>query len=205
MQNGQAFETVENVQAKSGGLALAFDWRASLKIGGWSAVRRKFAEMAIQHSEVLGREAKRALRYPDQFPRLGLLYFIYQQNLAALYLSLHDPEVAADPTAVADTEIAIEFGEDGLRRMRAKALKLKEWGKRPMTASAIDKLIANAQKHFAIDNHEQQVADFRARTQWFPSTLPNGRGATSPLGGTAREAEPKPQPKQQQKARADWW
>jgi hypothetical protein len=80
--------------------------------------------MTIQHSEVLGREARRALRYPDRYPRLGLLFFIYQQNLAALYFSLHDPEVVADPLAVADTEIAIEFAEDSLRRMRAKALKL---------------------------------------------------------------------------------
>jgi hypothetical protein len=124
VQNGKTLKNGE-----SGGIDLAFDWRASLAGGGWRAVRRKFAEMAIQHSEVLGREAKRALRYPDQYPRLGLLFFIYQQNLAALYLSLHDPKIAADPTAVADTEIAIEFAEDGLRRMRAKALKLIKNGK----------------------------------------------------------------------------
>jgi hypothetical protein len=56
-----------------------------------------------------------------------------------------------------------------------------------MSKAGIDKLIANAQKHFAID-HDQQVAEWKARREWFPSTQKGDRGAVSPLGGLCKPA-----------------
>jgi hypothetical protein len=57
-----------------------------------------------------------------------------------------------------------------------------------MSKAGIERLIQNAKRHFPI-NDDQQVADFRARQHFFPSALPSGRGATSPLDGRAVEGK----------------
>jgi hypothetical protein len=72
-----------------------------------------------------------------------------------------------------------------------------------MSKAGIDRLIANAKKHFTI-NDDQQVAEFRARQHFFPSTLKGDRSFVSPLGGQA-VSKPEPQTKAQKPSGDGWW
>jgi hypothetical protein len=74
-----------------------------------------------------------------------------------------------------------------------------------MTSAAIDRMIANAKRHFASNDHERQMAEFRARQHFFPSTVVGGdRQFVSPLGGQAI-SKPEPQPKTTAPKNDRWW
>jgi hypothetical protein len=76
-----------------------------------------------------------------------------------------------------------------------------------MTSAAVNRLVEAYKRQAEINGREllRQHADWKNRNQFFPSTTPGDRGATSPLGGQATskpetQKAPNPGPR-----KADWW